>query len=131
MIFAHHNDVVEELAATLNWPAIYGMVKDEDKLSAIAASFIHPNGPQTLIVASGVELTWPLTPVSALMFVELWITSRQLYGFVDHILGQDETRTLPVHLLHVRDSLDDDALKRLGLRLDDYDLTMDGVQPKA
>jgi len=131
LIFAHHNDVVEEMATALNLPAIYGKVVDDDKRSAIAASFIHPNGPQALIVASDVELTWPLAPVSALVFVELWITPRQLYGFVDHILGQDETRTLPVHLLHVRDSLDDDALERLGLRLDDYDLTMDGVQPKA
>lgn len=131
LIFAHHNDVVEELAAALNLPAIYGKVTDEEKRSAIAARFIHPDGPQALIVASDVELTWHLTPVTALVFVELWITPRQLYGFVDHILGQDETRTLPVHLLHVRDSLDDDALERLGLRLDDYDLTMDGVQPKA
>ena len=62
--------------------------------------------------------------------MELWITPRQLYGFVDHILGQDEIRTLPVHLLYVKDTLDDDALKRLDLRLDDYDLTMDGLQPK-
>lgn len=130
IIFAHHNDVVEELAAALNLPTIYGKVTDEDQRRAIAASFVHPNGPQALIVASDVELTWPLAPVSALVFVELWITPRQLYGFVDHILGQDEVRTLPVHLLHVKDSLDDDALERLGLRLDDYDLTMDGVQPK-
>jgi hypothetical protein len=35
-----------------------------------------------------------------------------------------------VHLLYVKDTLDDDALKRLELRLDDYDLTMDGLQPK-
>ncbi len=131
LIFAHHNDVVEELASALNLLAIYGKVTDDDKRGAIAASFIHPNGPQALIVASDVELTWNLAPVTALVFVELWITPRQLYGFVDHILGQDETRTLPVHLLHVKDSLDDDALQRLGLRLDDYDLTMDGVQPKA
>lgn len=131
LIFAHHNDVVEELAAALDLPAIYGKVTDDDKRSAIAASFIHPDGPHALIVASDVELAWLLAPVTALVFVELWITPRQLYSFVDHILGQDETRTLPVHLLHVKDSLDDDALQRLGLRLSDYDLTMDGVQPKA
>jgi hypothetical protein len=130
LIFAHHNDVVEELAAALNLPAIYGKVTDDEERSAIAAQFIHPDGPQALIVASDVELTWNLAPVTALVFVELWITPRQLYGFVDHILGQDETRTLPVHLLHVKESLDDDALERLGLRLTDYDLTMDGVQPK-
>ena len=62
--------------------------------------------------------------------MELWITPRQLYGIVDNILGQDEIHTLPVHLLYVKDTLDDDALKRLDLRLADYDLTMDGLQPK-
>ena len=81
-------------------------------------------------MASDVELAWHLALVSALVFVKLWLTPRQLYGFVDHILGQDEIRTLPVHLLHGKDTLDDDALKRLVLRLDDYDLTMDGLQPK-
>jgi hypothetical protein len=130
LIFAHHNDVVEEVAAALYPPAIYGKAPDEDQRRSIAACFIHPEGSQALIVASDVELAWHLAPVSALVFVELWITPRQLYGFLDHILGQDEIRTLLVHLLYVKDTLDDDALKRLDLRLDDYDLTMDGLQPK-
>jgi hypothetical protein len=131
LIFAHHNDVVEELAAALNLPAIYGKAPDEDQRRSIAAAcFFHPEGSQALIVASDVELAWHLARVSALVFVELWITPQQLYAFVDHILGQGEIRTLTVHLLYVKDTLDDDALQRLDLRLDDYDLTMDGLQPK-
>ena len=105
LIFAHHSDVVEELVAALNLPAIYGKAPDKDQRCSIAACFIHPEGSQALIVTSDVELAWHLSPVSALVFVELWITPRQLYGFVDHILDQDEIRTLPVYLLYVKDTL--------------------------
>jgi len=58
LIFAHHNDVVEEVAAALYLPAIYGMATDEDQRRSIAACFIHPEGSQALIVASDVELAY-------------------------------------------------------------------------
>ena len=61
--------IVQGSKTMLNLPAIYGKGPDEDQRCAIAASFIHPNGPQALIVANDVELAWPLVPVSALVFV--------------------------------------------------------------
>jgi hypothetical protein len=57
LIFAHHNDVVEELAAALNLPAIYGKALDKDQRCSIATCFIHPEGSQALIVASDVEFS--------------------------------------------------------------------------
>ena len=128
LIFGHHNDVVEGISAALNIPAIYGKVADDNQRSEIAASLSHPNGAQALVMASDVDLIWDFSSVSALVFVELLITPRQLYTFVNHILGQNETRSLSVHLLCSDHPLDWQALKRLELRLDDYDQVLDGVE---
>jgi len=129
LVFAHHNDVVEELSAALDIPAIYGKVTDEKKRASLAAEFADPDGIHALIVASDVELTWPLGQVAALVFVELLITPRQFYGMIDHLLGPDAVRSIPVHFLYAGHSLDWEALKRLEMRLEDYDQVMDGHQP--
>lgn len=129
LVVAHHNDVVEEIAAVMNIPTIYGKIADEDQRREIAANLASPDGVQALVVAGDVELGWDLGMVSALVFVELLITPRQLHGFVEHILGQGQDRVLPVHLLYSGLPLDWEALKRLELRLDDYDLVVDGLKP--
>lgn len=131
IIFAHHQDVVTELSQALGIPKIFGNVTSERQRDEIIADFVRAEGAAALVLSSDIELTWDLSQVQAIVFAELLITPRQLYGIVDQILGEDPTRILPVHLLYADQYLDLSALKRLELRLEDYGLVMDGEKTPA
>ncbi len=129
LIFAHHNDVVEEISTALDIPAVYGKISEEQR-ALLAAALASPTGLPALIVANDVELAWDLGQVDAIVLVELLLTPRQLYGIVDHLLPADATHSLPIHYLYARDVLDWDALTRLNLRLTDYVQILDGLEPE-
>jgi len=128
IIFAHHQDVVTEISQALGIPKIFGNVTSEKQRDEIIANFVQAAGAAALVLSSDIELTWDLSQVRAIVFAELLVTPRQLYGIVDQILGEDPTRILPVYLLYADQYLDLNALKRLELRLEDYGLVMDGEQ---
>ena len=132
LIIAYHNQVVEEIAQQLGILAIYGGVASEARRETIIQSFLSPEGPPALVVASRAGISWKLPAVGTVILAELLITPQDYFGILDSLQDAQEQkqarRQLLVYLLVSNSSQDWGAMECLKLRIADDQRVLDQTQ---
>ena len=124
MIFAHHNDVLERIAAALNIPTYYGKTVSEKQRNKIIQDFRDVRECQALMIANHVEIEWDFPDVTQVVYVEM-PRSLSKYENLLNCVGNQE-KLVSVYFLVSENFLDKRAQYRLQFREKEYDVVMDG-----
>ncbi len=124
MIFAHHNDVLERIAAALNIPTYYGKTVSEKQRNKIIHDFREVPECQALMMANDVEIEWNFPEVAQVVYVEMPRSLSKYENLLNRV-GNHE-KLVSVYFLVSENFLDKRAQYRLQFREKEYDVVMDG-----
>jgi hypothetical protein len=124
IIFAHHNDVLERIAATLNIPAYYGKTGSEKQRNKIMQDFRDIPECQALMIANDVEIEWDFPEVNQIVYVEMPRSLSKYENLLNRVSNHE--KLVSVYFLVSENVLDKRVQCRLQFREKEYDVVMDG-----